>query len=171
MKSRRSVLLALIASTLAAAPIATAATGPTLKPTKLGQTIIWRGKKYTAIKSGKKLVWNKGVPVASPSPTKSSNLKEIVIAKSSDVAVGETRSFTQGKTYFVSRTATALFAFDDVCTHQGCSVELSGKEMVCPCHQARFSAADGKLIQGPATRSLRSYEVSDLNGSIVIRGV
>jgi hypothetical protein len=31
--------------------------------------------------------------------------------------------------------------------------------------------ADGKLIQGPATRSLRSYEVSDLNGSIVIRGV
>ena len=57
------------------APFASAATGPTLKPTKLGQTVIWRNKKYTAIKSGKKLVWNKGVaipkatPKASPTPT------------------------------------------------------------------------------------------------------
>jgi nitrite reductase/ring-hydroxylating ferredoxin subunit len=65
-------------------PFLNAAVGPTLKPTRLGQTIIWRGKKYTAIKSGKKLIWNKGVaipvkkttpkatPKASPTATPSS---------------------------------------------------------------------------------------------------
>lgn len=54
-------------------PFSGAAIAPTLKPTRLGQNIIWRGKKYTAIRSGNKLVWNKGVAVpvkkAKPSPT------------------------------------------------------------------------------------------------------
>jgi len=52
-------------------PSSGAAIGPTLKPTRLGQSIIWRGKKYTAIRSGKKLVWNKGVvvPVKKAKPT------------------------------------------------------------------------------------------------------
>ena len=36
--------------------------------TKLGATSTSLGKKYTCIKSGKKLVWNKGVPVIKPVP-------------------------------------------------------------------------------------------------------
>ena len=36
---------------------------------KLGATSTYAGKKYTCIKSGKKLVWNKGVAVAAPKPT------------------------------------------------------------------------------------------------------
>jgi M6 family metalloprotease-like protein len=35
----------------------------------LGQTSIISGKKYTCIKSGKKLVWNRGVIIKSPTPT------------------------------------------------------------------------------------------------------
>jgi len=37
--------------------------------TKAGITSVVVGKKFTCIKSGKKLVWNKGVMVANPSPT------------------------------------------------------------------------------------------------------
>ncbi|CAN1528227.1 hypothetical protein MCERE8_01335 [Candidatus Nanopelagicaceae bacterium] len=37
--------------------------------TKLGATSTYSGKKYTCIKSGKKLVWNKGVAIAKPVPT------------------------------------------------------------------------------------------------------
>jgi cytochrome b involved in lipid metabolism len=41
--------------------------------TKLGQTSVVSFKKYTCIKSGKKLVWNKGVavskPITKPTPT------------------------------------------------------------------------------------------------------
>jgi len=52
-------------------PIATAAPKPGTACKKVGQTSTSAGIKYTCIKSGKKLVWNKGVEVkkATPSPT------------------------------------------------------------------------------------------------------
>jgi cytochrome b involved in lipid metabolism len=55
-------------------PIANGAKNPApgATCTKLKATQVYKGKKYTCIKSGKKLIWNKGVPVvvkptASPS--------------------------------------------------------------------------------------------------------
>jgi hypothetical protein len=36
---------------------------------RLGATSTYLGKKYTCVKSGKKLVWNKGVAIAKPVPT------------------------------------------------------------------------------------------------------
>jgi Rieske Fe-S protein len=136
------------------------AAGPTLTPTKVGQTVIFRGKKYTAIKQGKKLVWDKGVAMTVA--------KTVALGKSADLAIGETKAFKSGKTYFITRTATGLTAVDEICTHLGCAVELSGKELHCPCHGAAYLAADGKVINGPATRSLKSYIVKDVDGSIVI---
>lgn len=51
--------------------VAQAATAPKAGSTckKSGQTITAGSKKYTCIKSGNKLVWNKGVLVAAPKPT------------------------------------------------------------------------------------------------------
>jgi len=37
--------------------------------TKLGATSTYAGKKYTCIKNGKKLVWNKGIAIAAPIPS------------------------------------------------------------------------------------------------------
>ena len=54
-------------------PLASAATNPKAGATctKVGKTAIYKGKKFTCVKSGKKLIWNKGVAVlvAKPSPT------------------------------------------------------------------------------------------------------
>jgi len=50
-------------------PASFAAAIPPLKPSRIGQTIIWRNKKYTAIRSGRNLLWDKGVPFLSPSKT------------------------------------------------------------------------------------------------------
>jgi len=36
---------------------------------KSGSTTTYSGKKYTCVKSGKKLVWNKGVAIPKPIPT------------------------------------------------------------------------------------------------------
>jgi len=64
-----SVLLSLVL----VASVAQAATAPKAGSAckKAGQTITAGGKKYTCVKSGKKLVWNKGVAVkkATPTPT------------------------------------------------------------------------------------------------------
>jgi len=45
-----------------------AAVTPGTKCSKAGATSTYNNKKYTCMKSGKKLVWNKGVPVAKPVP-------------------------------------------------------------------------------------------------------
>ena len=56
---------------------ASAADIPKLKCTRVGQTVIFRNKKFTCIKKGGKLVWNKGVPIpvksSTPKPTPSAS--------------------------------------------------------------------------------------------------
>ena len=53
--------------------ISVASVIPGAKCSKAGLTTVFKGKKYTCIKSGKRLAWNKGVsipkPVATPTPT------------------------------------------------------------------------------------------------------
>ena len=59
----------LVAIAIIAAPnsaMAAVKAGDTCK--KAGQTATSSGKKFTCIKSGKKLVWNKGVTIAAPKP-------------------------------------------------------------------------------------------------------
>ena len=66
-------ILVLLAASLTLAliqPLANAAVKPGTKCTKLGQTSTSAGIKYTCVKSGTRLVWNKGVAIkAAPKPT------------------------------------------------------------------------------------------------------
>ena len=62
---RKKVLLFLVGALVLslATPVATAAVKPGTKCAKQGQTSTSAGIRYTCVKSGKKLVWNKGVSV------------------------------------------------------------------------------------------------------------
>ena len=62
-------LVAVLSLSLVTAQISVAAVTPGAKCSKAGATSTYNGKKYTCIKSGKKLVWNKGVVIAKPTPT------------------------------------------------------------------------------------------------------
>jgi hypothetical protein len=53
--------------------IATAATKPGSKCSKLGSEVVESGKKFTCIKSGSKLVWNKGIKLSSSSKNSASS--------------------------------------------------------------------------------------------------
>ncbi len=63
--------LPIILSIVLLAAAAQAATAPKAGSAckKAGQTITAAGKKFTCVKSGKKLMWNKGVAIAAPQPT------------------------------------------------------------------------------------------------------
>jgi len=65
----KKALLALTLVFALVAPVnATAAIKAGTSCKKAGQSSTFAGKKYTCVKSGKKLVWNKGVTIAKPTP-------------------------------------------------------------------------------------------------------
>jgi len=64
-------LVAVLSLSLITAQLSVAAVTPGTKCSKAGSTSTYKGKKYTCVKSGKKLVWNKGVAVAKPVPAAS----------------------------------------------------------------------------------------------------
>ena len=71
---RRTLLQGLVASTVALFfPALAQAAGPLIKPTKIGQKVIFQGYTYSVVKSKGKLIWRKGakyIPVK-PTPTPS----------------------------------------------------------------------------------------------------
>lgn len=53
----------------------------------------------------------------------------------------------------VISSAGNFFALSLICTHLGCTVRITGDELVCPCHGSRFDRA-GQVLSGPAPRAL-----------------
>jgi nitrite reductase/ring-hydroxylating ferredoxin subunit len=72
----------------------------------------------------------------------------------------------------VIRRGTAVTVLEDECPHQG--LPLSVGELCddgtieCPWHGARFDAATGACVRGPATDSVAVYEVRVEDGLITI---
>lgn len=57
-------------------------------------------------------------------------------------------------------------AFTAICPHAGCLVsEIVENEIICPCHNSRFSATDGSVISGPSPSGLNgvAYQVTGDN--------
>src|SRR5688500_18203080 len=47
-------------------------------------------------------------------------------------------------------------ALSPICTHLGCTVEIQGPRLVCPCHGSTYDRT-GAVLQGPAERALAQY--------------
>ena len=79
------------------------------------------------------------------------------------LAEGEMRVFdVEGTKVSVAAAGGRLYAFDDACTHMGCSVgegKLEGTTVTCPCHGSQFDVTSGAVIRGPAQRPVRSRSV------------
>ena len=59
-------------------------------------------------------------------------------------------------------------AFRAVCTHEGCTITGADADIyVCPCHGSRYSRS-GKVVNGPATSSLRKYATTFADGIVTI---
>ena len=74
----------------------------------------------------------------------------------------------------VARVDGRLYAFEDLCTcaQEACPLSgglLAGTTIMCQCHGSRFDITTGAALEGPATRSLETYQVRELEGRIQIR--
>ena len=61
----------------------------------------------------------------------------------------------------------SVTALSSACTHLGCTVEAETTRLVCPCHGSTFDRA-GRVLKGPAERSLVRYDARIAESGIVI---
>ena len=77
-----------------------------------------------------------------------------------DVVKNEMRVFdVAGTKVNIASALGHLYAFDDTCTHMGCSLakgKLDGTTVTCPCHGSQFDVTSGAVLRGPAQRPVRS---------------
>ena len=82
------------------------------------------------------------------------------IALADDIPVGGVKLFhypTPKEQCLIVRTGEDKYvAYSQKCTHLSCAVYYSREDnqLICPCHNGRFSIRDGAVIQGPPTRAL-----------------
>jgi 3-phenylpropionate/trans-cinnamate dioxygenase ferredoxin subunit len=101
-------------------------------------------------------------PRLSPQPNRLELLTMFIkIGHAKDVAAGEMRVFyVAGTKVNVANADGQLYAFDDTCTHMGCSLangELEGTMVTCACHGSQFDVTSGAVLRGPAERPVRSH--------------
>jgi nitrite reductase/ring-hydroxylating ferredoxin subunit len=82
------------------------------------------------------------------------------VGSSKDVAAGQMRVFDlTGTKVNVASAGGHLYAFDDTCTHAGCSLakgKLEGTTVTCACHGSQFDVTSGAVLRGPARQPVRS---------------
>ena len=58
-------------------------------------------------------------------------------------------------------------AVSPICTHQGCTVDIAGRHLVCPCHGSTYER-DGTVVRGPAPQSLHRFPVERTDAGLII---
>lgn len=85
---------------------------------------------------------------------------------------GRVRVFEVGeRRVAICNVAGELHAIDDVCTHDGGSLDqgqLDGTEIECPRHGARFDVRDGRVTRLPAFAPVESFPVRLSNGVVEV---
>jgi len=64
------------------------------------------------------------------------------------------------------------YALSDTCGHRGAPLsrgKLAGHEIDCPLHFARFDVRTGKLVSGPASADVVTYEVRVEQDTVYVR--
>lgn len=98
----------------------------------------------------------------------------VTVAGVDELEAGEMRAFdVRGVKIAVANVGGAFHAFDDTCTHAGCSLaggDLEETTVICPCHGSEFDVRSGKVLQGPSREPVETYETRVEDGNLKIEG-
>jgi len=96
----------------------------------------------------------------------------VALRGAEDVGKGGLAAFeTSEGRIAVANVGGRLYAFDDTCTHKGCSLsegDLDGTVVTCPCHGGEFDVTTGEVLGGPPPEPVRTYRVRSLDDSVEV---
>jgi len=94
------------------------------------------------------------------------------VASTSELSQGKTRLVHVGnQRVLLCRSDLGLSAIEDVCTHDDGPLgdaPLSGHEITCPRHGAKFDVMTGKVLCMPAIFPIKTFPVKEEAGFIYI---
>ena len=97
----------------------------------------------------------------------------IEVAKLDEIVEGEIKVVEAGgKTVVLANVGGDLFAIDDECTHEACSLSdgyLDGDVLECICHGSTFNVRTGEVLQGPAEEPAPTYAVEVEDETVYVK--
>jgi Rieske Fe-S protein len=102
---------------------------------------------------------------------------QVVIGRASEIQPGTVRFFSYPEEtdpcILVRRTNGEFTAFSQKCTHLSCAVYYAAEKdrLECPCHEGYFSAANGRVLQGPPPRPLPQVLLEQRGDDLVAVGL
>ena len=97
------------------------------------------------------------VPVAAASELAPGTMKWVVIDR---------------ERVLIANVDGVYYALRDSCGHRGAPLSrgrLAGHEIECPLHFARFDVRTGKLVSGPVSADIVTYEVRVAQGTVYVK--
>jgi arsenite oxidase small subunit len=101
----------------------------------------------------------------------------MVVGRMGELPVGGARVFqypSPNDPCLLIRTAAERYvAYSQKCTHLSCAVyfDAEKRRIECPCHEGAFSAADGRVLQGPPPRPLPRIRIERRGDDLVATAV
>ena len=87
----------------------------------------------------------------------------VKVTRTDEVSPGQAKAYdVDGRRIALCNVDGAYYAIDDVCTHDGGSLDqgqLEGDQIECPRHGARFDVKTGRAVTLPAVVPVQSYPV------------
>ena len=83
--------------------------------------------------------------------------RALLSVKKKDLPVQGALVFKEARVALVHEGG-AVYALSLVCTHLGCTVNVTPTDLVCPCHGSSFDH-QGRVLKGPADRCLERHQV------------
>lgn len=101
-------------------------------------------------------------------PEPGSRKKRLLELKKSDLPPGGALVYRRSRIAVIRRDEE-IYALSLVCTHLGCTVNVTPNNLVCPCHGSVFDRS-GEVLKGPSNRPLPRLEVQEKGDSLVVLG-
>lgn len=99
-------------------------------------------------------------------PNGSKKRRELLRVRATDVPVEGALVYRDARIALIHDPA-GISALSLICTHLGCTVQVTSAELACPCHGSLFNR-QGEVLKGPAPRPLERLPVEMQNEHLVV---